>query len=105
MAATAGLKRSTWPTISVTPARLRGGDDLAALLDRGRDRLLDQNVDAAGDAGERDFVMQMRRRGDGHGIDAFGEQLVEGRRRLRQPVNSVARARCAGQGIDDRRPA
>ena len=55
----------------------RGGDDVAPLLDRGGDRLLDQDVDVARDAGERDLVMQMGRRRDRHGIDALGEQLVE----------------------------
>ena len=34
-------------------------------------------MDAARDAGERDFVMQMRRCGDRHRIDAFGDQFVE----------------------------
>ena len=76
----------------------RGGDDVAPLLDRGGDRLFDQDVDVARDAGERDLVMQMGRRGDGHGIDAFGDQLVEGlRRRGSRPVRS-ARARCSGSG-------
>ena len=56
----------------------RGGDDLASLRDAGGDRLLDQDVDLARDAGERDLVMQMRGCGDGDGIDALGEQLVEG---------------------------
>ena len=55
----------------------RGGDDLPPLLDRGCDRLFDQDMDVARDAGERDLVMKMGRRRDGHGIDAFGEQFVE----------------------------
>ena len=50
---------------------------LAALLDRRRDRLLDQHVDAARDAGQRDVVMQMRRRGDGDRVDAEIEQRFE----------------------------
>ena len=77
MAATAGLKRSTCPTIRVTPARLRGGDDLAPLFDRRCDRLLDQDMDIARDAGERDLVMQMGGRGDRHRVDALGDQFVE----------------------------
>ena len=77
MAATAGLKRSTWPTISVTPASRAAVTISCALLDRGRDRLFDQHVNLARDGGERDLVMQMRRRGDGHGIDALGDQFVE----------------------------
>ena len=55
----------------------RGGDDLAPLLDRGGDRLFDQDVNVARDAGERDLVMQMGRRGDGHGIDALRDQFIE----------------------------
>src|SRR5262249_18499725 len=39
----------------------RRGDDVVALLDRGGDGLLDQDVDVARDAGERDLVMQMGR--------------------------------------------
>ena len=45
--------------------------------------------------------MQMRRRGDGHGIDAFGEQFARGVSKARQPASSVARARCSGKRIDD----
>ena len=55
----------------------RGGDDVAPLLHRGGDRLLDQHVDAARDAVQRDLVMQMRGRRDGHGVDAELEQRVD----------------------------
>ena len=55
----------------------RGGNDGAAFLDGRGDRLFHQHMNAARDAGERNLVMQMRRRGDGHGIDAGGEQTVE----------------------------
>ena len=59
------------------PGAAGGGDDGAALLDRRRDRLLDQDVKAAGDAGQRDIVMQMGRRGDGHRIDAAADQRFQ----------------------------
>ena len=52
---TVGLKRSTWPTISATPARRAASMMALALLHRGRDRLLHHHVNAAGDAGERDL--------------------------------------------------
>ena len=55
----------------------RRGDDGAPLLDRGRDRLLDQHMHAAVDAGEREVAMQMGRRGDGDGIDAGGQQALD----------------------------
>jgi len=79
MAATAGLNRSTCPTISVTPARRGGVDNVPPLLDRGRDRLFNEDVNLAGDAGERDLMMKVGRRGDGHGIDTFRDQLVQAR--------------------------
>ena len=100
IAATAGLKRSTWPTISVTPARRAAVDDVAPLLDRGGDRLLDQDVDLARDAGERDLVMKMGRRRDGHGIDALGEQCS--RRFERAAADELGGARpMFRQRIDD----
>ena len=55
----------------------RRGDDLAALFDRGGDRLFHHDVDAARDAGERDVVMQMGRRRDGDGIDLEIEQFID----------------------------
>ncbi len=70
----------------------RSGDDLTPLLDRGRDRLLDENVDVAGDAGERNLVMQMRWRRDGHRIDAFGDQFVQ---RCEGPAARQFRGACA----------
>ena len=59
------------------PGAAGGVDDLLPLLHRGRDRLFDQHVDAARDAGQRDLVMKMRRRGDGHRIHAFRDQFVQ----------------------------
>ena len=111
MAATAGLKRSTWPTISVTPARRGGGDDIAALLDRGGDRLFDQDVNVTRDAGQRDFVMQMGRRGDGDRVDTFGEQFIESWRRSGSRSARWRGVRCACKGstiptrLDVRQPA
>ena len=55
----------------------RGRDDGASLLDRRGDRLLDQHVHAALDAGEREIPMQMGGRSDGHGIDAGGQQRLD----------------------------
>jgi hypothetical protein len=78
----------------------RSSDDLAPLLDRGSDRLLDQHVDLPGDAGERDLVMQMRGRRDGDGIDAFGDELVERFKAL--AIDEFRRARpVRRRGIDD----
>ena len=54
-----------------------GGDDGAALLHRRRDRLLDHDVKAARDAGERQIVMKVGRRRNGHGLDAAVDQRVE----------------------------
>jgi hypothetical protein len=61
------LKRSTWPTIS---------DDRAALLNAGRNRLLDKDVHTAGDAFERQVVMKMGGRGDGDGVDPLAQQSI-----------------------------
>ena len=57
--------------------RARGGDDLPPLLDRRGDRLFHHDVNAAGDAGQRDRVMQMGGRGDGDRIDAEIEQFLD----------------------------
>ena len=46
-------------------------------LDRGGDRLFHHDVDTAGDAGERDIAMQMRRRRDGDCVDTEIEQLLD----------------------------
>src|SRR3984885_7396014 len=78
----------------------RRGHDLLPLLDRGSDRLLDQDVNVAGDAGERDLVMEMRGGCDRHGIDALGEQVVEICKGAAADERGGARA-MLGQGIDD----
>jgi hypothetical protein len=57
----------------------RGGHDLVAFIDGGRDRLLDEDVNFSRDAGERHIAMKMRRRGDGHRIGTGIEHLLEGR--------------------------
>ena len=98
MACTAGLKRSTWPIISVDAGGARGGDDVTALLDRGRDRLLDHHMHAALDAGERDVAMQMRRRGDRDRVDTAVEQLRERRVRSGQPSARPTKSACAWSG-------
>ena len=56
------------------PARRR--DDGVAFLDRRRDRLFDQHVNAARDAGQRQIAVQVRGRGDGDGVDAVREQAL-----------------------------
>ena len=52
-------------------------DDVLPLLHRRGDRLLDQDVDVARDAGERNFMMEMGRRRDRDGVDALVKQFVE----------------------------
>jgi hypothetical protein len=59
------------------PGAPGGGDDVPSLLHRGGDRLFDQDVNVARDAGERDLVMKVRRRRDGHRVHTFGDQFVE----------------------------
>ncbi len=58
-----------------------GRDDLAALLDRGSDRLLDQHVDAVADGRERDAAMKMGRCRDREGVDPERDQLADVRNR------------------------
>ena len=55
----------------------RGRNDRAPLLHRGCDRLLDQHVHAAVDAGLRQLAMQVRGRGDGGGVDAGLQQRLD----------------------------
>ena len=51
--------------------------NVAAFLDRRGDRLLHQNMDALGDALERDVMMQMGRRRDDDRIGPLAEQCVD----------------------------
>ena len=77
IASTAGLKRSTWPTISVTPARRA-----AAMMARPS-----STVGAIGFSTrtwmpremhvERNVVMQMGGRRDGDGVDAAPDQRLD----------------------------
>ena len=53
------------------------GDDVAAFVGGGRDRLLHHHMNAARDAGERDLVMEVRGRGDGDGVDPAVEQGID----------------------------
>ncbi len=77
-----------------------GGDDVLPLLDRGCDWLFDEDVNLLRDRGKRDFMMQMRRRGDGQGVHTFCDQLV-------QLLKGAAARQLGGarpmrrQGIDD----
>ena len=77
IASTAGLKRSTWPTIKRHAGAARRGDNFAPLFDRRGDRLFHHDVDAARDAGKRDIAMQMGRRGNGDGVDVAIEQVAD----------------------------
>ncbi len=54
-----------------------GGDDGAALLHCRSDRLFDHDMHASGNTREREIVVQMGRRGNGHGIDTAGQQRFE----------------------------
>jgi hypothetical protein len=49
----------------------------ASLLHRGSDRLLDQNIDAAGNAFKRKIMMQVSGCRDGDRIDTGSQQLIE----------------------------
>ena len=55
---------------------LRGGDDGAAFLHRGGDRLLHQDVNAMANAGQRQIAVQMGGRRNGDGIDAARDQSL-----------------------------
>ena len=78
----------------------RRGDDLAAFLDGGGDRLLDQDMDAARGAVDGDVAMQVGRRRDGDGIDAALDQAVEVGEGCALEVPGDVLARLA-VGIDD----
>jgi hypothetical protein len=52
-------------------------DDLMPLFHRGCDRFFDQHMNPATDQGQRDLVVEMGRRSDGHGVDPGIEQLVD----------------------------
>jgi len=66
-------------------------DDGAALLDRRSDRLLHHHVNAARGAFDGDIAMQVRRRRDGDGIDAGGDQ--------RRGILEAGTAEMTGDGL------
>ena len=68
-AATAGLKRSVWPTARGTPASGRRGDHGVGLGQLPRHRLLDQHVHAGRQKRQRDLPMQLGRHGERHRVD------------------------------------
>ena len=75
-------------------------DDVLPLLHRRGDRLLDQEVDVARDAGQRNLVMEVGRRRDRDGIDTFVEQLLKIGERAAAGERGGARA-VFRQRIDD----
>ena len=66
---TAGLKRSTWPTISVTPARRAAATMARPSSTVGAIGFSTRTWMPRAMQCEREVVMQMRRRRDGHRID------------------------------------
>src|SRR5262245_41814398 len=68
------------------------GNDRTTLFYRRRDWLLDQHMNAAFDAAERQFAMQMGWGGDGDGIDACIEQRLNAGecRTTERPRNEIA---------------
>ena len=76
----------------------RRGNDVAALLHRRRDRLLDQNVHAALDAGKREVLMQVGGRRNGDSIDARCEQRARHRRMPGKPSAADTNSRCLRSG-------
>ena len=93
------------------PGALARNHDLLAVLDGGRERLLDQHVDAGLGELQRDRQVLLRRqRDDGHVERALGEQLVEravDEGRVADGVVAVAERvdgageGDAGQGLED----
>jgi hypothetical protein len=79
-----------------------GGHDGAALLHSRRNRLLHHDVKTACNAGERNIVMQMGRRRDGHRLDAAVQQRLKIRKH--RAVQSAAdQFALLAIGIDDPR--
>src|SRR4051794_12679565 len=76
------------------------GDDLLALLDRRCDRLLDKDMNVPGDTGERDLMMQVRRRRDRDGINALRDHFIQGSEGTAAGQFSGPRT-MSRQGIDD----
>ena len=74
---TAGLKRSTWPTISVTPARCAAATMARPSSTVGAIGFSTMTWTPRGNTGEREIVVQMGRRGNGHGVNTAGQQRFE----------------------------
>src|SRR6185312_13866836 len=71
---------------------MRRVDDLTALFHRRGNRLLHHHVDAARDAAQRDFLVEMGRCGNGDGVDVARQQFVD--------VSDGVASKRAGDEID-----
>src|SRR5262249_22602401 len=69
----------------------RRPDDFFAFLNSRGDGFLDQNMNAARDAGEGDVAVKMGGRRDGHRIDAAVKQFFDGseRRATERPADEM----------------
>jgi hypothetical protein len=70
----------TTPTFDIHQSHagaLGRGYQIPPLLDRRCNRLLDEDVNVAGNAGECYLMMKMGRRGNRHGIDALRDQFIQ----------------------------
>ncbi len=98
MACTAGLNRSTWPTISVTPFRR------AAAMMSGPPRRWRRSASRPGRGfrgrcrSTRCRMVQVRRCGDGHGIDAERRAGRRGCPPPGSPATRLTSSRCRGSG-------
>ena len=77
----------------------RRGDDLLALCHGRSDRLFDQHVHAARDAGERNLAMQVGRRGNRDRVNPAREKLFH-RGKRRAPEGRADKMRLLAVGID-----
>jgi hypothetical protein len=89
------LNRSTWPGLHERAVRARERQQLVGLGERGRDRLLDQQVLAARERRARDGEVRRRRHHDRQGVGRV-EQRVERRVRLHA---ELARDALAPRGV------
>ena len=99
-AATAGLKRSRWPTWRTSPRDSASSTSSFACADGRGHRLLDEHVRAVREKVLRDLVMQRRRHRDAHRVDAARAARDSPRRRaavrVRDPLAML------GVGVRDR---
>ena len=91
-ACSAGLNRSVWPTASRTPADSAAAIIASASRDRRRHRLLDEHVDAALQALQRDGKMTRGRHGNRDGIHAAQHRAIVFERLRRRALNRRTRA-------------